>query len=123
MTIGFGSGKTELSREGEQFLLVIGTDLLLGGASSVFSWSAFFIIWFTLFTRLTGGRTPAKRLLGLRVINLDGKPLTWWDSFSRSAGYSASAATVFLGFLEAIWHPNRQTIHDKIAGTVVERDR
>lgn len=60
-------------------------------------------------------------LFGLQIVKLDGKPLSWWDAFGRSGGYGASAATAFLGFLEAIWHPNRQAIHDRICGTVVIR--
>jgi hypothetical protein len=119
MTIGFGSGPTTLTREDETYVLSVGTDLLLGRFSSVFSWGAFFIGWFTLWNLLGRGRTPGKFLLRLRVIRLDGKPLGWWGSFARAGGYGASAATIFLGFLEAIWHPNRQAMHDKIAGTVV----
>ena len=79
--------------------------------------------WFTLWLRLTRGRSPGKYLFRMRVVRLDGKKLGWWDAFSRAGGYSASAATLLLGFLEAIWHPNRQAIHDRIAGTVVVRSR
>ncbi len=32
-------------------------------------------------------------------------------------------STFGLGFLEALWNPNRQTIHDRISGTVVLRLR
>jgi len=57
------------------------------------------------------------------VARLDGRPLRWWDAFGRAGGYSASAATLLLGFLEMIWDPNRQTLHDRIAATVVLRGR
>jgi RDD family len=121
LTIGFGSGSTRVVETDDRMTLSVGTDLLLGSASSVFSWGAFFVIWFTLWTRLGKGRSLGKRLLGIQIIRLDDKPLNWWDAFSRSGGYGASAATLFLGFLEAIFHPNRQAIHDRIAATVVVR--
>lgn len=120
-TVGFGSGPTELLPQGDQYMLTIGTDLLLGGFSSVLSWGGFFVGWFTLWTRLTRGRTPGKWLWRIRVIRLDGRALSWWDCFGRAGGYGASAATAMLGFLEALWDPNRQALHDRIAGTVVRR--
>ncbi|MCP4292257.1 MAG: RDD family protein [bacterium] len=121
LTIGFGSGETHLEQTGENSTLVLGMDFLLGPYSGVFSWGAFFVAWFTAWVRWGHGRTLGKRILGIKIIRLDGKPLTWWDSFSRAGGYGASAATLFLGFLEAIFHPNRQAIHDRISNTVVIR--
>ena len=53
--------------------------------------------------------------------NLLGAPLATFRR--RAGGYSASAATALLGFLEMIWDPNRQTLHDRIAATVVLRAR
>jgi uncharacterized RDD family membrane protein YckC len=121
-TVGFGSGKTRIygGNEGNN-QMAIGTDLLMGDFSSVFGWGGMFVGWFTLWALVTRGRSPGKLLLRIRVIKLDGKPLRLWDCFSRAAGYGASTATLMLGFMEAIWHPNRQAIHDKIAGTVVVR--
>jgi len=118
LVIGFGSGKTRMTGHDPRNFS-IGTDFLLGGASTYLSWGAFFVGWFTFWTLVTRGRSPGKALFRIRVIRLDGKPLRLWDCFSRAGGYGASAATLMLGFLEAIWHPNRQAIHDKIAGTVV----
>ncbi len=69
------------------------------------------------------GRTPGKAIAGIRVTRLDGRRLNLWDSFGRSGGYAASAATGFIGFLEVFWHPNRQAIHDRIVGTVVTREK
>lgn len=118
LMLAFGSGKTSMTGRNPRNL-IIGTDFLLGRGSTFFSWGAFFVGWFTLWTLMTRGRSPGKALFRLKVIRLDGQPLRLWDCFSRAGGYGASAATLMLGFLEAIWHPNRQAIHDKIAGTVV----
>ena len=80
-----------------------------------------FILYFTLVTWFFRGRTPGKGLFRIRVVRLTGDRLSLWNSFGRTGGYAASAATFFIGFLESFWHPNRQTVHDRIAGTVVIR--
>jgi hypothetical protein len=80
-------------------------------------------VYFTLMLVIGRGRTPGKRLLGLRVVRLrDGGAPTLWGSFERFAGYAAGLATGLLGFAQIFWDPNRQGIHDKIVGTVVVRE-
>ncbi len=79
--------------------------------------------YFTVFLVLLGGQTPGKRLLGCRVIHLNGTPIGWWSAFERFGGYAAGLATGLLGFLEIFWDANRQGVHDRIAGTVVVRTR
>lgn len=81
-----------------------------------FGWAAFY---FTVLTAIWNGQTPGKKLLRIRVIQLDGTPLSVWDSFGRYGGYGAGLATGFMGFLQIYWDPNRQAIHDKISSTVV----
>ncbi|MBA4160151.1 MAG: RDD family protein, partial [Gemmatimonadetes bacterium] len=85
-----------------------------------FGWST---LYFTLFLAVWRGQTPGKRLLGIRVVRLNGKPITWWASFERFGGYAAGLATGLLGFLQIFWDRNRQAIHDKIMETVVVRER
>lgn len=82
-------------------------------------WAA---VYFTVFTAWWRGQTPGKRLLRIRVVNLNGKPITLWDAFSRYGGYAAGFATGLLGFFQCFWDPNRQAIHDKISFTVVIHD-
>jgi len=81
-----------------------------------FGWAA---LYFTLFTAIWNGQTPGKKMLNIRVIQLDGTPLSVWDSFGRYGGYAAGLATGFMGFLQIYWDPNRQAIHDKISATIV----
>ncbi|TNE70646.1 RDD family protein [bacterium] len=69
------------------------------------------------------GQTLGKRLLKLRVIRLNGKPITVWLAFERLGGYAAGLATGLLGFAQIYWDPNRQAIHDKIASTVVVHEK
>jgi uncharacterized RDD family membrane protein YckC len=116
------SSETRIAYTGEQRRMILGSDILLGRFGSIFTWGAGMVAWFTLITWRRRGRTPGKWALRLRVARLDGRPLRLWDSFGRAGGYGASAAMLLLGFFEAIWHPNRQAAHDRIAGTVVLRD-
>ena len=82
--------------------------------------------WWTLYFAILmpwmKGQTPGKRAVGVRVVRLDGQPVTWWHAFERAGGYAAGVATGTLGFLQIYWDANRQAIHDKVAGTVVIRD-
>ena len=80
------------------------------------SWAA---LYFTLFTALWQGQTPAKKLLGIRVVRLNGEPLSLWNAFSRYGGYAAGVTTGLIGFLQVYWDSNRQCIQDKIGETVV----
>jgi len=84
-----------------------------------FGWIA---LYFTAFTALWKGQTPAKKLLGIRVLRLDGLPMTLWASFERSGGYAAGLFTGLFGYAQVFWDRNRQAIQDKISETVVIRD-
>lgn len=76
-------------------------------------------VYFVLTMALFGGSTLGKKLLSLKVVRLNNKPIGIWYSFERFGGYAAGVATGLLGFFQIYWDPNRQAIHDKIAGTVV----
>ena len=79
-------------------------------------WSS---LYFTLFVAWWKGQTPGKRLLRLKIVQLDATPMTLWESFGRYGGYAAGLSTGLLGFLQVYWDPNRQAIQDKISSTVV----
>ena len=77
------------------------------------------IAYFSLLPAWWNGQTLGKRLFGLRVVELTGKPMTALLAFKRYGGYAAGMATGFFGFLQVLWDPNRQAIQDKTAHTVV----
>lgn len=79
------------------------------------------MLYFVLFFRF-GGRTPGKRLFGLKVIDLEGKPrLGWYQCFERAHGYVCSGLFASLGFWQVLWDRHGLTMHDKIADTTVIR--
>ncbi len=84
-----------------------------------FGWASLYL---TVMLSWWKGQTVGKRLLKIRVLRLDGEPITWWTAFERAGGYAAGIATGLLGFAQVFWDSNRQAIHDRITGTVVVRD-
>jgi hypothetical protein len=44
-----------------------------------------------------------------------------WHSIERALGYGASAFE--FGFAQYFIHPNRRTVHDRMAETIVIRDK
>jgi len=65
------------------------------------------------------GTTVGGVVLGLKVVRMDGKPLTFPISLVRSLAAAFSIIVLFVGFLWIAWDPDKQGWHDKIAGTVV----
>jgi hypothetical protein len=112
-----------LERELEEAQKSKGLRLVLAGFADDlgvgFGWSA---VYFTAFLALWRGQTPGKRIAGVRVLRLDGKPLGWWMSFERFGGYAASFSVGLIGFFQILWDRNRQGLHDKACETVVVHD-
>lgn len=77
------------------------------------------VIYFGLFTYYWDGQTPGKRLFRIRVVSTLHERITLWHSIERALGYAASALEAGFGFLQYFVTPNRQTVHDRIAATVV----
>jgi hypothetical protein len=84
-----------------------------------FGWASLYL---TVMLSWWKGQTIGKRMLKIRVLRLDGEPITWWTAFERAGGYAAGLATGLLGFAQVYWDSNRQAIHDRIVGTVVVVD-
>ncbi|AHG39641.1 membrane protein [Pseudomonas syringae CC1557] len=83
----------------------------------------FLVNWWymVLFEVLNQGRTPGKRMLGLRVVHDDGTPIDWSSSVIRNLlrfvdmlplGYS-------LGAITCLNHPLFKRLGDLAAGTLV----
>ena len=68
-----------------------------------------------------GGQTLGKRILGIRVVSINGSPLTWRNGIIRTFGYIPSTFVLYIGFLWAIFDGDKQAWQDKMAGTIVIR--
>ena len=75
------------------------------------------------FTALEGGRTGqtlGKQALGIRVADLaGGGSIGYGRAFVRYIGRFVSTIVLLLGYLWMIWDREKQTWHDKMAGSVV----
>lgn len=67
------------------------------------------------------GTTIGGIVLNLKVVRLDDQPVTFTVALVRGLASALSVIVLFLGFLWMIWDREKQTWHDKIAGTVIIR--
>ena len=83
-------------------------------------WSVFYL---GLSNHLGDGATTGKRWLGIRAVSLSHARLRGWQAFERALGYGASALELGFGFVQYFFNRNRQTVHDRIAETIVIDER
>lgn len=76
---------------------------------------------YLLVFHIVRGRTVGMQLLKMKVIDVYGDPPSPRRCIVRCAGYLASAATLFLGFLWIGFDSEKRGLHDWIAGTYVIR--
>jgi uncharacterized RDD family membrane protein YckC len=85
--------------------------------------------YFIVFEWLWNGQTPGKRLLKLRVIREDGRPLTLWEAIARNLLRIFDAVPGFVlpvysvGLIAIFLSSRDQRVGDIFAGTVVVRER
>jgi len=79
-------------------------------------------LYFTLVTYFGNGRTIGKFVFQIRVISLVAERLPFWHSLDRALGYALSSVVAGLGFVQYFTRPNHQTIHDRLAQTIVVSD-
>lgn len=88
-----------------------------------------FAAYFILFEWLWNGQTPGKRLLKLRVIREDGRPIGLWESIARNLLRIFDAVPGFfipiysVGLIVIFLNKRDQRVGDIFAGTVVIRER
>jgi uncharacterized RDD family membrane protein YckC len=77
------------------------------------------LLYFGLATYFGNGKTLGKKLLKIRVVSLTHSHMTLWQSLERALGYAASLLEFGFGFMQFFINPNRRTVHDRIAETIV----
>jgi len=121
---GFGGSEQmgmvdEIGREAPKWMIaimIIALFLLFAGYFIFFEW-----LW--------DGQTPGKRLLKLRVIREDGRPITLWEAIARNLLRVFDAVPGFLlpiysvGLIVIFLSNRDQRVGDIFAGTVVIRER
>jgi len=85
--------------------------------------------YFIFFEWIMNGQTPGKRLMKLRVIREDGRPITLWEAIARNLLRIFDAVPGFvipvysIGLISIFMSNRDQRIGDLFAGTVVIRER
>jgi uncharacterized RDD family membrane protein YckC len=77
------------------------------------------VVYFGLTTYFGNGKTLGKKLLKIRVVSITHPKMTFWQSIERALGYGASILEAGFGFIQFFINPNRRTVHDRIAETIV----
>lgn len=98
---------------------------ILGVLLAVVGYAAAFVFGLYLYW-LQGevGGTPAKRLLGLKVVKEDtGQPTGGGMGIVRQIAHMLDSFLCYIGYLFPLWDAKRQTFADKIIGTVVLADQ
>lgn len=87
----------------------------------------FLIEWFygCVFEGFWSGRTPGKRVMGLRVIKDGGYPISFFDAMLRNLLRAADALPLFYGVGLIVMMATRrmQRLGDLLAGTIVVREQ
>src|SRR5215510_4337685 len=105
-------------------------------ARSVGAWFAallifavFLIYWgyFVLFETFWNGQTPGKRIMKLRVVREDGRPIRFFEAFVRNLlrilDITPPSFTYEIGVASIIFSARSKRIGDFVAGTVVVKER
>ncbi len=86
----------------------------LTGPVFILLWTAYHV---TLWT--WKGTTIGGIVAGIKIVRTDGQPLNFAVALVRSLSSFFSGVVLFFGFFWAGWDREKQSWHDKIAGTVV----
>ena len=123
------AGSYELATLGSRFIAILIDGIILGiiggvmvgvgrGAGGGLSF-LIGLVYYWYFLSRREGQTVGKQLLGIRVVKVDGSPLTDADAILRYIGYYINSAVLMLGWIWAFFDENSQGLHDKIVSTYV----
>lgn len=111
-------------------LLAVATTLITlpfgmpeGGSLVAFQWLLFEVIPLLFFTGFwwRGGQTLGMRAWHMRVVRMDGSPLSWGDALKRHLAAILSCLALGLGFLWVLLDRDGMAWHDRLSGTRLVR--
>lgn len=80
------------------------------------------IIGYVVLYQAYTGQTLGKQITGIKIVTGQGnKPSTWAFFLREIIGKPASLIILLIGYLMVLWDNQKQSLHDKLAGTFVVR--
>ncbi len=67
--------------------------------------------------------TIGKRALGIKVTSMDGGRISFGQATGRYFAKILSGLILLIGYLMMLWDAKKQTLHDKLAGTLVVKGK
>lgn len=112
-----------LIRVGVIWIVAIFIGVLGESGFGIYLLVLFALFWFypVLFEVLRDGQTPGKKVMGLRVINANGTPVTWIASIVRNLMRTVDMLpfAYAFGLLACLIDPCGRRLGDLVAGTLV----
>jgi uncharacterized RDD family membrane protein YckC len=120
---------------GPRFLAVLIDTILIGivngiigaalhNSGAVGGIAAVIAIAYYIIMEATQGATVGKMVLGLRVVRVDGAPISWNESVIRNLLRIVDGLFFYIVGAILVWNsPTRQRLGDRVAKTVVVRSR
>ena len=97
------------------------------GTITTLAWSGFLLqvivnwCYYALMESGPSQATIGKMALSLKVTNLRGERVTFAQATGRHFGKILSSIILLIGYFMMLWDERSQTLHDKMAGTLVLR--
>ena len=94
---------------------------------TVIKYMAYGLYFFSI-TLLVSGQSIGKKIMGLKVVNKDGTPLTFWNLTKREVIFSHMLYVFTLGMffivdvLVGTFREDGQCLHDLLSNTMVVKD-
>ncbi|MCB0663594.1 MAG: RDD family protein [Saprospiraceae bacterium] len=110
--IGVFAGFESAGATSDSFDAMLGFLIILGAPIGYLCYHGFF-------ESSKYGGSLGKMAMKIRVTNINGYPVSFWQAVGRNAGKFISQIIVYIGFLMVLWTPKRQALHDTMANTLV----
>jgi uncharacterized RDD family membrane protein YckC len=94
--------------------LMVGANGMINVGSILAGW-----LYSSLLESSSWQGTVGKKLIGLRVTDLDGNRISFGKATGRYFGKILSSMICLIGFIMAAFTEKRQALHDQLAGTLV----
>lgn len=86
------------------------------------AWALVYILYVSIFHAISGA-TIGKKILAIKIIDIEGGGVSFWQALIRAVGYFISAVPLYFGFLMVLLNSQKRALHDYIARTVVIKTR